>query len=98
MESRPIQSKLHKITLEAGKTRNINKMLMKDFSGGSEVKNSPCNAGDMRPIHCQRIKIPHAKEQLSPPASTGESAHSDERSCMMQQRFHLLQPRPNTAK
>ena len=45
-------------------------MLVEDFSGDPVVKNSPCNAGDVGPIPCQRIKIPHAKEQLSPPAST----------------------------
>ena len=37
-----------------------------DFPGGPVVKNLLCNAGDTVSIPGQRIKIPHALEQLSP--------------------------------
>ena len=41
------------------------------------VKNLPSNAGDASSIPGQGTKIPHAVEQLSPRASTGEKpAHS----------------------
>ena len=43
------------------------------FSGGSVVKNSPCNARDMGLILGWGTKIPHAAEQLS--AVTTEPMH-----------------------
>ena len=46
---------------------------MEDFLGGPEVKNLPCNAGDMCLIPSQETKIPPAVEQLSPCALTLES-------------------------
>ena len=38
---------------------------MRDFPGGPEVKNLPCNAGDASAISGQGTKIPHATEQRS---------------------------------
>ena len=49
---------------------------MRDFPGGSVVKNLPCNAGVMGLIPGQGTKIPHATEQLSWRASTIEPRHS----------------------
>ena len=43
------------------------------FPGGPMVKNSPCNAGDTS-MSSGPGKIPHAVEQLSPCATTIESA------------------------
>ena len=45
---------------------------MRDFPGGSVVKNLPCNAGVTGLIPGQGTKIPHATEKLSPRASTIE--------------------------
>ena len=45
---------------------------MRDFPSGPVVKNPPCNAGDVSSIPGQGTKIPHAVEQLSPPATTTE--------------------------
>ena len=39
------------------------------------VKKLPCNAGDVGSITGQGTKIPHAARQLSPCATTTESAH-----------------------
>ena len=39
------------------------------------VKNLSYNAGDVGSISGQRIKIPHAAEQLSPGATTTELTH-----------------------
>ena len=43
----------------------ICKMRIRDFTGGSVVKNSPSNAGDVGLMPGRGSKIPHAKEQLS---------------------------------
>ena len=43
---------------------------MGGFPGGPVVKSTPCNAGEVGLIPGQRTKISHAKEQLSPSAST----------------------------
>ena len=40
-----------------------------DFPDGSEVKNWPCNTGDVGTIPGQGTKMPHAAGQLSPSAS-----------------------------
>ena len=61
-------------------------------------KNPPCNAGDVGSIPGNETKIPHAVEQLSPLATTRESVSHNERSCVTQQRPHLPQVRPDTAK
>ena len=45
----------------------------KGVKGGPVVKNSPASAVDTGPIPGQGTKIPHAREQLSPRATTGES-------------------------
>ena len=45
---------------------------MRDFPDGPVVKIPPCNAGDVNSIPGQGTKIPHAMEQLSPPAATTE--------------------------
>ena len=55
------------------------------------VKNLPCNAGDVGLIPDQETKIPHAAEELSPPATTRMFVHLSERS-------YVLQLRPHTAK
>ena len=49
---------------------------MRDFPGGSEVKNPPSNAGDASSIPGQGTKIPHAMGQLSPRAATTEPVRS----------------------
>ena len=41
------------------------------------VKNLPCNAGDVGSIIGQGTKIPNAARQLSPCATTTESADRD---------------------
>ena len=46
--------------------------MLRDFPGGSVVKNPPANAGDTGSSPGQ--KIPHAVEQLSPCATTTEPA------------------------
>ena len=48
-------------------TKNV---WMGGFSGGSVVKNPPCNVEDMGSIPDWGTKIPHAEEQLSPWAKT----------------------------
>ena len=55
------------------------------------VKNLSCSAGDMVLIAGGGTKIPHAAEQLSLRAITGESVHQNERS-------HMPQFKPHTAK
>ena len=62
-----------------------------DLLGGPVVKNLPYNAGDMGSIPGQEIKIPHATEQLTPPATARESTHHNPRS-------HVPQLRPDAAK
>jgi len=52
----------------------------------------------MGSIPGQETKIPHAVEQLSPLATTRESVSHKERSCVTQQRPHVPQVRPDTAK
>ena len=64
---------------------------MGGFPGGPVVKSPPCNAGEVGLIPGQRTKISYAKEQLSPSASTRESMCCNER-------FHMMQLRPCTAK
>ena len=68
-----------------------------DFPGGPEVKNPPCNAGDMGLIPGRGTKIPHAMELLSPRTTTREFMYFTERSRLMQQRSWVLQLRPNAA-
>ena len=75
-------------------TKNV---WMGGFSGGSVVKNPPCNVEDMGSIPDWGTKIPHASEQLSlctmtaespalgsPCARTKEHDHCVERSHTMQ--------------
>lgn len=42
----------------------------RDFAGGPEVKNLPCNAGDVDLTPVQETKIPHSEEQLSSHATS----------------------------
>ena len=49
---------------------------MQDFSGGPEVKNPPCNAGDASSIPGRGTKIPRAMKQLGPHAAATEAACS----------------------
>ena len=51
----------------------------RDFPGGLVVKNLPSNAGDAGSIPGWGARIPHASEQLSPPATT---------TCVPQLRFN----------
>ena len=69
-----------------------------DFPGGPVVKNLPCNAGNTNSIPGQGTKISHPGEQLSPRITTKESDRCNERSRMTQQRTHVPQLRPETAK
>ena len=48
------------------------KPILETFSGGSVVKNPPCNAGDLSSIPGWGTKILHAMEQLSPQATSTE--------------------------
>ena len=54
----------------------------RDFPGGPEVKNPPCNAGDMGLIPGEGTKMPQARKQLSLRATT--------RVCAPQQNMHGL--------
>lgn len=45
---------------------------MRDFPGGPEVKNLPCDAGDTGVIRSRGTKIPRAVEQLSLRVATTE--------------------------
>ena len=64
---------------------------MRDFPGGSVVKNLLSNAGDVGLIPGQGARIPHATEQLSPCATTRQSMCRNERS-------HVPQLKPDTVK
>ena len=46
-----------------------------DLPHGPVVKNLPCKAGDVGLIPGRGTKPPHAREQLSPHATTTEPAH-----------------------
>ena len=61
---------------------------MRDFPGGPVVKNPPSNAGDASSIPGRGTKIPYAAGQLS--LCSG--------ACTPQQRFRVLQLRPDPAK
>ena len=45
---------------------------MRDFPGGTVVKNPPYSLGDVGSISGRGIKIPHVVEQLSPCDATSE--------------------------
>ena len=62
------------------------------------VENLPCNAGEVGWIPGQETKIPYAIEILSLCATTRESVHHSQRSCVMQQRSRMLKLRPDSAK
>ena len=62
-----------------------------DFSGGSVVKNLPCNAGNTASVPVEELRFPHTTEQISSHATTAEPLHHNERT-------HLPQPRPDTTK
>ena len=53
------------------------KQSLGDFPGCLVVKNLPTNAGDVNSIPDQGTKIPHAREQLSPQATTTEPMCSE---------------------
>ena len=61
-----------------------------DFTGGSVVKNLPCNVGNTRSIPGLGTKIPFAAEQLCPCSAItkpqGMIPHDSQISHMMQQR------------
>ena len=46
-----------------------------DFPGGPEVRNLPCNEGDMGLIPGWGTKIPHAAGQLNLSTATAKPAH-----------------------
>ena len=65
------------------------------------VKNPPSNARGVGSIPGQGIKIPHASEQPSPGAATTDpGAHEPqlERNASCNERFYVLQPRPNNSQ
>ena len=62
---------------------------LKDFPGGSVVRNPPPNVGDMGSTPGQRTKMPHAVGQPSPHTATAEPECSG--ACVQQLR-------PNAAK
>ena len=64
-------------------------MVLKNMALGT----LPCHPGDAGSIPGQRTKISHAAEQLSPRATTRVSKCHSQRSCMMQRRSQMLQPR-----
>ena len=79
------------------------KMFLRNLPGGPVVKNPPCDEGDSGSIPHWETKIPPAMEQQSlrdtvsevhalqsPYATTRDSRHHNKRSCMTQQRFHVL--------
>ena len=84
----------------------------RDFPGSAVDKNPPCNSGDMGSIPGQGTRIIHAQSNWAYPpelleaaslnywahVQQWESTHCDERSHMKQQRSHMLQLRPGTAK
>ena len=90
--------------------RKIELLLPGNFPGGPVVKNSPCSTEDSGSFLGQGTKILHAAEQLSPcivttesassrsHATTRESVHRKEKSCIMQGRSHVLQLTLNKAK
>ena len=55
--------------------KEFQKHCMRDFSGGPVVKSPSCSVGDASSIPGQGTKIPHAIQQLNPPASTTEPDH-----------------------
>ena len=65
---------------------------MKDFPGGPVVKNRPSNAWDAGLIPGRGTQIPHAVEQLSLCAATGEKPASRNKGS------HTPQLRPDAAK
>ena len=67
-----------------------------DFLVGPLVQNPPSSAGDVGSTPGQGTKIPHAVGQLNLQAATTETTHS--RACVPQQRSHVPQPGPDTAK
>ena len=73
--------------------KKLKKQCQGDFLGGPVVKNLPCNAGDVGSIPGWGTRIPHVVEQLSLHAATREFDCCNERSLMMQQKFHMLQLR-----
>ena len=71
----------------------------RDLPRGPVVKKLPSHAWDMGLIPGWGTKIPDAAKQLNPQATTGEKpAWHNEKSCMPQQRSHVLQPIPDAAK
>ena len=62
------------------------------------VKNSPCKAGDEGSSPAQGTKSPHAEGQPSSHTTTAEPAHHNERGRRTEQRSHVPQLRPDTAK
>ena len=49
---------------------------LEDFPGGPEVRNLPCNEGDMGLIPGWGTKIPHATEQLLSPRALELTCHN----------------------
>ena len=73
------------------KTLKKKKTEIGDFPGGSVAENLPCNAGDANLIPVGETKIPLDWEKLSFRTTTRESVRH-------QQRFQVLQQRPDTIK
>ena len=83
-------------TWNIGGVQNV-LLKMRDFPGGSGVKNPPCNVGDMGSIPGGGTEIPRAMGPLSLHATTGPS-HHNKGSRVMQQRSYRLELRPSAAK
>ena len=67
--------------------------MLRDFPGGSVVKNLPSNAGDVGSIPDQGTNIPHATGQLSPHTTTTELTRLNERAtCCKLQSPRALEP------
>ena len=70
----------------------------RDLPAHPLVKDLPCNTGDSNSTLGQGTKIPYATEQLNSHPETREPVCLSESSHMIQQRFCVLQLRPNAAK
>ena len=51
----------------------LKKQVTWDFPAGPVVKNLPCNPGDSGSTPCLGAEFPHAREELSPQATSRES-------------------------
>ena len=69
-----------------------------DFPGGPVVMNLPFSAEDVGPFPGQGNEVSHAVQQQSPRATTRDSLHWNERSCMMQWKIPCAATKTHAAK